>query len=679
MIVFDQLKRDDPQLRLLTLVVLAGVLVLLAGLWWVQIVSARDYQANLETQSFRTVRIPAVRGRILDRNGNTLAENRPVYNVSLYLEELRGEFQKAYARSRPLKVVTNSLAFWKRWLGASNVQTQFVKLKPEQSSALLWQSREQVANGLVQQISARLQQPLALDAGDFRRHYETRLALPYPIAKKIDAGQIARFEEQSANAQGVDLEIQSDRFYPNGTTAAHLLGHLSRDDSSIEGEEAFFSYRLPDYRGVLGIEAGYDVQLHGHAGVKSVLVNNLGYRQAENTWTPVEPGQNVVLTIDLPVQKAAEEALPVFGPETRGAAVVMDVHTGDILAMASAPTYNPNSFIPKISVAENERLNDSKLLPQINRATQGSYPPGSTFKVVVGLAALENGLNPSQKFNIAADPANPAKGIYYVNGHPVHDLARPGEHDFRSALKLSSNSYFIMQGLHAGIEKIVELGQRLHLGERIGLPTRQEVAGSFPSLKRVSSGWYDGNTANVCIGQDPVKVTPLQMTVIAAAIANGGKVLWPRLVDRIEPQDSISPEPAVVFPEGHDPDDLGVKLENLKTLREAMLLDTEEPGATAYAAFAGNARGAQLLKSMRVCGKTGTAQIKDEHGQLVEHITWFLSFAPYDNPRYAVVVMIEGGGGGGTTCAPVAEKIYETILERERANALKPGAIAKAN
>jgi penicillin-binding protein 2 len=679
MIVFDQLKRDDPQLRLLTIVVLAGVVVLLAGLWWVQIVSARDYQANLETQSFRTVRIPAVRGKILDRNGVTLAENRPVYNVSLYLEELRDDFQKTYAQSRPTKVITNHAAFWKRWLGASNVQTQLVKLNRSQITALTWQAREQVASNVTQQISVRLQRPLPFDVTDFRRHYTNRLALPYPIAKKIDASQIARFEEQSANAQGVDLEIQSDRFYPNGTTAAHLLGHLSRDDSSIEGEEAFFNYRLPDYRGVLGIEGGYDLSLHGHAGAKSVLVNNLGYRQTENIWTPAEPGSNVVLTIDLPVQKAAEEALLVFGPETRGAAVVMDVHTGYVLAMVSAPTYNPNSFIPKISVAENERLTDPKLLPQINRATQGSYPPGSIFKVVVGLAALENGLNPNQKFNIAADPANPARGISYANGHPVHDTARPGEHDFRSALKLSSNSYFIMQGLHAGIEKIVELGQRLHLGERTGLRTRQEVAGTFPSLKRVRSGWYDGNTANVCIGQDPIKVTPLQMTVIAAAIANGGKVLSPRLVDRIEPQDPISPEQAVVVPPSHVPDDLGVKPENLKTLREAMLLDTEEPGATAYPAFAGNARGAQLLKSMRVCGKTGTGQIKDEHGQTVEHITWFLSFAPYDHPRYAVVVMIEGGSSGGGTCAPVAERIYETILERERANALKSGAIAKAN
>jgi penicillin-binding protein 2 len=674
MIVFDQLKRDDPQLRMLTIAVLAGIFVLLAGLWWVQIVSVRDYQANLETQSFRTVRIPAVRGKILDRNGNTLAENRPVYNVSLYLEDLRAEFQKAYTQSRPVKIVTNSTAFWKRWLGASNVQTQFVKLKPEQSSALLWQCRQQVANGVVQQISARLQQPLTLDFADFRRHYETRLALPYPVAKKIDANQIARFQEQSADAHGVDLEIQSARYYPNGTTAAHLLGHLSRDDSSIEGEEAFFSYRLPDYRGIIGIEGGYDLALHGHAGAKSVLVNNLGYRQAENIWTPAEAGSNVVLTIDLAIQQAAEKALTVLGPETKGAAVVMDVHTGDVLAMASSPTIDPSLYVKGLTTAEYAHI--TELEAEKNRATQENYMPGSIFKPIVAMACLENGLDPEATYEVKANPEDSAHGIIYVGRQSFKDLAPPGIYNFRRALIHSSNSYFIYNGLRTGVDKIVELGERLHLGDSIGLHTRQETRGNFPDAEKIhSSNWRDGNTANLCIGQGFIDVTPLQMAVVAAAIANGGTVLWPRLVDRIEPQDAIPGSEPIVFEKARVRDNLGVHPRTLDLLKKAMLADTEDPEGTAYTAF----RGSPVNKELRVCGKTGTAQVKDIKGNLVRHDVWFLSFAPVENPRYAVVVMVEGGSSGGGTCAPVARKIYESILEHERSSIAKNTNVVRAN
>ncbi len=339
MLIFDQLKRNNPHLRVIALFVLGGLGILLAGLWWVQVVSARDYRERLETQSFRTVRIPAVRGRILDRNGIVLAEDQPTYDVSLYLEELRNEFKAEYARLRPVRTVTNSLAFWQRWLGFRAVTVQRVRLSRAQIGSLRRQSRYLVASNAVRQVGLRLRQPLSLDATNFERHYETRLALPYPVVTNLTPAQIALFEEQSTSPIGVDLNVQSTRVYPYGTTAAHVLGHLQRDDSSMEGEEAYFSFRLPDYRGVIGIEYGYDKELRGMAGAKSVLVNNIGYRQTENVWIPAEPGSNVVLTIDLRIQQAAERALQeVFGPATRGAAVVLDVRNGDILAMASCPT-----------------------------------------------------------------------------------------------------------------------------------------------------------------------------------------------------------------------------------------------------------------------------------------------------------------------------------------------------
>ncbi len=661
MLIFDQLRRNDPQLRLLTFVVLGGMGGLLAGLWWVQVVSARGYQENLETQSYRTVRIPAARGRILDRNGITLAENRPSYDISLYLEDLRGEFKEEYTRLRPTRVTTNSLPFWKRWVGVSAVRTQYVQLSKVQREALEWQARYDVTRRIVQQVSQRLQVPLSLDFAKFKAHYTTRLALPYPLAQNLTPVQLARLEEQSSGLPSIDLKIESTRLYPYQTTAAHLIGYVLRDDRSIEGEEAFFSYRLPDYRGAVGIEGGFDKQLHGRAGEKSVLVNNLGYRQTENVWTPVEPGRDVVLTIDLRIQQAAEKALQVFGPTTRGAAVVMDVDSGDLLALVSSPTFNPNAFIPSLSSSQNQWLNDPHSRPQINRATQENYAPGSIFKPVIGLACLEAGLDPN------ATIYNP--GHIYVGRRPIRDLASPGDYNFRRAIMFSSNTYFITNGLRVGMENIVKLGRRLHLGETNGFLafTRQETPGILPSWKQIHSGWPAGETANICIGQGKLAVTPLQMAVMTAALANGGKVLWPRLVDRVESQDATADEPPTVFPKGRVRDQLGVQPRNLKVLQDAMRDEVEDAGTGSRA----------VVPGLRICGKTGTAQVMNERNQETDSTTWFISFAPYEKPRFAVVVMVESGKFGGTTCAPIAAKIYEAILDSERNKPTQAMAQAK--
>ena len=432
MLIVDQLKKNDPQLRTLTLAVIAGMVALLTGLWWVQIVSVNDYRQNLETQSYRTVRIPAVRGMILDRNGHALAENRPTYKVSLYLEELRGQFKAAYtslANAAQTKL-TQQREQTEKQLGRrlnSKEKKQFL-LNTAMKNALGQQARHVVVSNVVQQLSSRLQEPLSVDDTEFERHYETRLALPYPVANNLSPSQIARFEEQSTSPLGLDLEVQSTRFYPYSSAAAHLLGYLQFDDRSITGEEAFFSYRLPDYRGAIGIEFGFDAELHGKAGEKSVLVNNFGYRHAENIWSPAEAGRNVVLTIDLHIQQAAERALenaPVEG-QPRGAAVVMDVQTGDVLALASVPAFDPNLFIPKPSPEEYQRLQDPKLRPEINRATQENYAPGSIFKTIVGLACLEAGLDPRATVNNPPNPADPAHGYIVVGHRSVRGHSPPG-------------------------------------------------------------------------------------------------------------------------------------------------------------------------------------------------------------------------------------------------------------
>ena len=679
MLILDELKKNDPQLRLVAGMLAAGLFILLAGLWWVQVVCAREYQGHLETQSYRTVRLPAVRGKILDREGRVLAENRSSYNLSLYLGDLRKQFKAA--SDAEYAAATNArgqfIAAKEQQLGRplTKIERKQLAFTSGQMEQLRTQARYRVASAVVSQIGQKLGQPLTLDRAKLERDFKTQLVMPYTVIPDASPEQVARFEEQDFGVPGADVDLQPVRSYPHGTMAGHLLGYLSFDNSSREGEDAYFDYYLPDYRGVTGIEYGYDAALRGRAGNESVLVNNLGYRQSENVWNQPEPGRNVVLTVDLDIQSAAEASLAKHqGAQARGAIVVMDVRSGDVLAMVSSPALNPDylSNDPKY-------LSDPKLTPEINRATQGSWipdTPGSIFKPVVALAALENGLNPNATIYNPENPADPGHGYTKVGARSIRDTAPPGDYDLRRAIVRSCNTYFITVGLRTGIEKVVELGEKFHFGERMNLPTRQESKGDFPTLADVREpNWYDGRSANICFGQGEVTTSPMQIAVAYSAIANGGTVLWPRLVERIEPQDPASGGVVTNFPSGQVRDQIGVSERSLRILREAMLSETEDPEGTGYPAF--HQPDSDL--KLRVCGKTGTAQVKDEHGQLTSWNYWFASFAPYENPRYAVVVMVqtENRGSGGGVCAPIAHDIYEAILKKE--NAPAPKTLAGAN
>ncbi|MSU59088.1 MAG: hypothetical protein EXS35_13130 [Pedosphaera sp.] len=646
MIFFDQLKKNDTQLRMLAAAISLGLIVLLAGLWWVQIVNTRDFRSSLETQSFRTVRLPAVRGKILDRNGLVLADTRATYNISLFLEDFSRAFQKEFKRLRPKVTVTNSLPFWKNWLGFDAVKTTFPKLNATQEVALKWEARCNVVNQALQHLGAQLNTPLPLDRDRFKKHFATQTAMPYPVLRAVNRTQIARFEESASGSIAAELEIQTARVYPFSNATAHVLGYVVRknEGDSVTNEQAYYSYRLPDFSGMTGIEKKYDSELRGAAGEKTVVINNLGYRQSETVSSPAEAGQNVVLTLDLRIQLAAERALRNrVGPNARGAVVVMDVNSGDVLALVSSPTIDPNAITRGFTPAEKQRWDDEELGVHKNRATGEQYQAGSIFKTMVALAALENGLKANELFRVQPNPHNPSRGIYYLGSTMIHDTAPPGDYDLRRALVVSCNTYFINIGLRSNVfERVVELGHRLHLGESIG---------HFPKPEMVRH-WPAGEKANVCIGQGQMDVTPMQMAVMTAALANWGKVLQPRRVDRLESQDPTGLVPPTIFPKGVVRDQLGIQPKYLQIVRDAMLAETEDPEGTGHRYV--------NVPGLKICGKTGTAERSVKGVTL--NTTWFISFAPYENPRHAVVVMVENGASGGKTCGPVAADVYSALI-----------------
>ena len=362
MFIFDLLKNQQQRVRVIAACVAAGLAVLLGGLWFVQIVSAKHFEMDLQRQSFRTVRVSAIRGRILDRNGQPLAENRPHYNAVVYLEELRDQFDNeldqlthAYVLQHPDGVsvkhrITNSVV----------------------RSQLQLQADYRVVSNLTWKAGALLQEPRALDSKYFFQQTGSYPYVPFQILPNLAPRQVAIFAEQLSSQPALELETQPVRSYPHNAAAAHVLGYVRRKDD-FDDEELSCQYHLPDYEGQSGVEGAFDLQLRGQPGIKSVLVNNHGYRQREETITPAEGGENIYLTIDLPVQQAAERALAAAVNNTRGgAAVVMDVRNGDILAMASAPTFDPNEFITGMSAARWQWLIDEEHSGLLNRALAGS-------------------------------------------------------------------------------------------------------------------------------------------------------------------------------------------------------------------------------------------------------------------------------------------------------------------
>ena len=672
MFVFDQLRSREIPIRVMTAFILCCMLLLTVSLWRLQVSAGNDYRDRQENQSIRAVRLPATRGRILDRHQQPLAMNRLRFDVHMYIDELRPLFYTHYMRLKAGR-----------------------RMSRAEQDELGRKARYQVVSNLTMQVSLRLGQPLVLDSEKFHNHYYKRRYTPMAVIHDLSPTQVARFIEQIHTVPGVGLSVNPVRTYPNGDMAFHTLGYLRRDDDPDSGREIpfRFRYRLPDYIGVDGLEGIYDGLLRGKAGAKTIRVNHISYRTSEEVWAWPESGYDMELSIDRDIQLAAEAALQANGPETRGAVVVMEPNTGDLLALVSLPGFDSNKFISGFSRAEITRLNDERLNRWLNRATGSggvAYPPGSIFKLISAVAYLEEGLiDPEEE---VYNPGFFRDQRLYPN-YSLDDTAPPGDYNFIRAFKRSSNTYFIRHALtpdgrtdqwRQGKRILLDWGNRFRLGQKTlaklpgGLPSPiRESGGYFPArgneFKKKDQcgervGWAAGDVANLCIGQGEITVTPLQMAVMTVAVANGGKVLQPRLVTRVHSRQAFGQAQNQVIPV-KVLDDLNLKPETVALMHKAMLADVADRDGSGRAA---------RVSGLAIGGKTGTAQKMVPTGKFhprsgvrlfrTDHITWFVSFAPVESPRYVVVVMVESGESGASTCAPIAGRIYRAIhdLERQR-------------
>ena len=574
---------------------------LVLRLWNLQVAQGMEYQRKLAKQSLRSVRLPGIRGRILDRNGERLADNRPSYCVSLYLEELR----RPGGLQRTVDHIMDTLY----------------------------------------RLAETMDRPLQLTQQDVRLHLGRRTPLPLVAWRDLDDTAVARFIERSGKFPGAALTVEPVRTYPQGASACHLLGYVGRADPPAEGEDGVekFHYYLPEMAGKAGIEKRLDGVLRANAGGKlEIQVDVAGFKFDEVSRRTPGKGGDIVLAVDERIQRAAEAVLE----GQRGAAVVVDPRNGDILALASAPGFDPNGFVPSVPADTWNRLLKDAARPLFSRATGGEYAPGSTFKPVTLLAALHSG-------QVAADTRFTCPGYFELGSarfrcwqHWGH-----GNIDLQSAIRYSCNVYLFHAALACGPEPIQAMARAVGFGRRTEISLDFERPGLVPDAawKRAArrDSWRDGETCNQAIGQGALLVTPIQMGLYAAVLANGGTLWQPRLVRQITAADGTAQEIAPAAA----PDGPRWKPQHIRTVREGMRDAVNQPDGSGKRA---------ALAQVVVAGKTGTAEygVKGSGRKM----TWMIAFAPFEEPRYAVAVLVEDGVSGGTTVAPRVKQLLAQVF-----------------
>jgi penicillin-binding protein 2 len=599
-------------------VVTTAFLGLIARLYQLQVIQGDHYMQKSADNFVKELELPASRGQIRDRKGRILVDNRPAYNVYIV----------------PRFFNTDAFTKLKKYLALSDEQATALEVKVSGKRGL-----------------DRFRQLLAFE--------------------DITRDQLALLESEKNDLPGVAVQAVAHRNYPHGALAAHLLGYMNQITPEELAEKRqrsdTLNYHLGDYVGRAGLERQWESFLRGKDGVERIVVDAKGQRKDAAELEALlggpqrsepEPGDDLVTSIDLDLQKVVEGAL---AKHHSGAAAVVEVDDGRVLALASWPEPDPNKLTGRLSRAEAAELNDDPLRPLMDKALRENYFPGSTFKVVPTIAALEEHL-------VDPDATVMCRGGMRFGKRIFHCAEVHLKVNLHFALAESCDVYYYELGQLLGLDRMARVAEDLGFGAPTGLGLNGEVPGLVPSMeyyKNLPSGFQKGFVLNTSIGQGDTKVTVLQVAMAYAAIANGGKLFVPQIVERVQTA------------AGQTLQDFAPRLrrqlaahpETLARVRAALYDAVHHPKGTSYAA---------RVPGLEVAGKTGTAQTKKNHkGEFAEgdennDHAWFASFAPARAPKIAVVVLIEHGGFGAKAATPTAMEIYQGYFDLLKKEAAAP-------
>jgi len=623
--------------------VLAGLItvlfgVLLCGLAWRQLWQKSDYDEMEQRQIQRRILQPGPRGDILDREGRVLASNRARYSVVLYVNELRDEFRREFLRLQ------------QDWLASHHDDTSEVH-RTTNSNDLQRQARLNVTRHYLDEANAILGRPVQLDAQaaaafekSFEDHYQSNLLVPFTLINDISIEEYARFNEQMPVESPMQTYAEAARFYPYGSLAAHALGYIGvtdeAPDKSLPGDN-LRTFDRPGKIGREGLELSYNDQLRGGTGGEIWIVDPGGYLyQRISSQTPT-PGANIQTSLDLDLQRVAESTLG----NLTGAAVALDVRTGEVLAMASHPDYDLNDIVNYATRSATAKANEDNHA-WLNRATEGLYPPGSTFKLVVTCAGLRAGIldgNTTQDCGPTLLIGKRAFKEDEATGFGVINLVQ--------AIQVSSDVFFYQQGINIGPQLIAAEARRFGLDQptHIDIEESRHMVVPDPLWKKIhhpfgESSWTDGDTAMMAIGQSYLLVTPLQMACLVASIA----------------RDQTRTNPTLLYSPNRDPAavNAGGQPLGLTPAERQLLLDGMERVMTR-----GTGHLVQI-PGLRIAGKTGTAQVV-VNGNPNFTIGWFVCFAPIEDPRIAIAVTIENTDlHGAIVAGPIAKALLSAYFNK---------------
>lgn len=671
------------------IVVIVISVIFIATLFNLQIVNGENYREQSEKRMLRTKNITAPRGEIYDRNGVILATNKLSYDVELYKVRVSTKEQNDGILRLVEILNENSDKVYSTFPVNDDLSGfNFENTEEEQK----WKKEMKLDSTLTfdQVIDKYIEKYELQDYSDNRLNQIKMIEIKYEanlngyslfnsatIAKDISQKSVAKIGEEKYKIYGISIVSVPKRYYPNGNLLSHTIGYVSKISSTEYEKKKEQGYNVNSVIGKAGIEQSFEKYLRGNDGVIKEETDTLGNVSSQTETTEAKSGDNVTLTIDYRLQKVAEESLlntinglqngtlvgKKFSDANAGAVVVLDVDSGEVLASASYPTYDINSLIGGISLKDWNALQNNSLHPMLNRVVSGTYSPGSTFKMLVGMAGLMNG-------KITVDEKYYDPGIYPYGYHPKCWLYTDrhmthGWINIEGAIKGSCNCYFYEVGRRIGISEIVKYAKLFGLGQKTGIELSGEAAGTIAgaddkSEDGLKSPWYLGDTLSAAIGQSGSSYTPIQLANYIATIANGGKLNKVSLIKSVDNEVAGTSESLADINKytseytgvNFEEKDLNINSEYIDEIKKGMLSVTSETGGTSYIVFKNS--------DIQVAGKTGTAQVPNGNDNGI-----FVGFAPYDNPKIAVVAVIEHGREG-TYTANVVKPIMEEYFNIDK-------------